>query len=138
MAELLVGGEVASPRAFSDRELRALPGQVDDVSERVPGRQGGGVLLSSVLEAVGARGAYLTLVAADGFSISVPRAPLESGIVAFRLGDGPLPDKQGGPMRLLVVGAVACDTGEVDACANVKRLVEIRVTAEKAPDTHRH
>jgi hypothetical protein len=106
-----------------------------------PGRAGAGVRLSSVLEAVGARGAYVTLVAADGFSISVPRAPVESGVVAFRLGDGPLPDRQGGPLRFYVAGAVDCkatEKDEVDACANVKRLAAIHVTRDKAPDTHSH
>ena len=138
MINLLVEGDVASPKTFDEAQLRALPGQVEDVAPLVPGRQGAGVRLSSLLEAVGAHGAFVTLVAADGFSICVPRAPVENGVVAFRLGDGPLPDKQGGPVRFFVVGAVECKTGEVDACANVKRLAAIRVTQEKAPDTHRH
>jgi len=138
MAQLVVGGAVDRPRTFSEADLLAMPGQVEDVGALVPGRSGGGVRLSSLLSAVGARGAFITLVAADGFSISVPRAPVEDGVVAFRLGGGALPDDKGGPLRFFVVGAVECKTGEVDACANVKRLVELRVTAEKAEDTHRH
>ena len=138
MLNVTCSGEAASSRTFTEADLAALPDQIDDVSRLVPGRQGAGVRLGAVLEAAGARGAFVTLVAADGFSISVPRAPVESGVVTYRLGDGPLPDKQGGPVRFLVVGAVECKTGEVDACANVKRLVEIRVTADKAPDTHKH
>jgi hypothetical protein len=63
---------------------------------------------------------------------------VEEGVVAYRLGGGDLPAKLGGPVRFFVVGAVACDTGEVDACANVKRLVEIRLTSTREPDTHRH
>jgi hypothetical protein len=119
-------------------ELAALPDQVPDIGALVPGRVGGGVRLSSVLAAVGARGAYLTLCSSDGFTISVPRAEVEGGVVTYRLGDGELPPKQGGPVRFYLARPVACDTGVVDACANVKALREIRVTATKEPDNHRH
>ena len=144
MIQLTVDGDVASPTSFDEESLAALPGQVPDVAPLVPGRQGAGVRLSSLLAAVGARGAWVTLEAADGFSICVPRAPVESGVVTYRLDGGPLPDKQGGPVRFYVVGAVDCKTdapevnGGVDACANVKRLAAVHVSAEKAPDTHSH
>ncbi len=135
---LTLAGELPTPRAFSASELAALPGQVEDIGVEVPGRVGSGVRLRSVLEAAGARGAFLTLCSSDGFSICVPRAAVEDGVLVYRLGDGELPAKQGGPLRFFVGRAVACDTGEVDACANVKALSEIRVTATKQPDSHRH
>jgi DMSO/TMAO reductase YedYZ molybdopterin-dependent catalytic subunit len=138
MELLQLSGEVDTPRNFTLAELAALPEQVPDVGALVPGRAGGGVRLSSVLAAVGARGAYLTLCSSDGFTISVPRAEVESGVVTYRLGDEGLPPKQGGPVRFYVARPVACDTGSVDACANVKALCEIRVTATKEPDNHRH
>ena len=139
--ELSVDGDVATPRIFDGAALAALPDQVDDIAPLVPGRQGGGVRLSSLLAAVGARGGYVTLVAADGFSICVPRGPVETGVVTFRLGAGALPEQRGGPVRFFVVGAVDCKTDAVDgvdACANVKRLAAIRVSAERAEDTHQH
>jgi DMSO/TMAO reductase YedYZ molybdopterin-dependent catalytic subunit len=138
MSMLRITGEVARPRAFDRDELRGLPQQIEDVGALVPGRSGGGVRLAALLDAAGARGAFATLVSSDGFSISVPLAAVKDGIVTYRLADGPLPEKQGGPVRFYVGRAVECDVGEVDACANVKGLVEIRVTATKAQDTHRH
>lgn len=141
MIELTVDGDVASPQRFDGEALAALPGQVADVAPLVPGRQGAGVRLSSLLEAAGARGAWVTLESADGFTICVPRAKVESGVVTYRLADGPLPDKQGGPVRFYVVGAADCKTGEVDgvdACANVKRLAGVHVSAEKTEDNHHH
>ena len=138
MVLLRVTGGVPEPRTFSSSDLSGLPGQVEDVGALVPGRAGSGVRLKSVLDAAGARGPFLTLCSSDGFRISVPRAPVEDGVIVYRLGGGELPAKQGGPIRFFVGQAVACDTGEVDACDNVKALDEIRVTATKEPDTHRH
>lgn len=141
---LLVDGEVETPRTFSFGELAALPRQVTDVSSLIAGKQGGAVWLDAVLAAAGAKpGArFATLVADDGkFAVSVPLDAVRSNaIVAYRLGDGPLPDKQGGPIRFYVVDAKACgaDSG-VDACANVKRLGRIRLTANREPDVgHDH
>ena len=138
MSPLTVTGEAIEPRSFTFAELAALPDQVPEVGALVPGRVGGGVRLRALLERVGARADYLTLRSSDGFSISVPRAAVEDGVVAFRLGDGELPEKQGGPVRFYLAQAVACYTGDVDACANVKRLVEIHLTRDRETDTHRH
>jgi hypothetical protein len=138
MELLELSGEVDTPRSFTLTELAALPDQVPDIGVLVPGRVGGGVRLSSVLAAVGAKGAYLTQCSSDGFTISVPRAEVDGGVVTYRLGDEALPSKQGGPVRFYIGRPVACDTGVVDACANVKALCEIRVTATKEPDNHHH
>jgi DMSO/TMAO reductase YedYZ molybdopterin-dependent catalytic subunit len=138
MTNLRVTGEVARERSFTVEELAALPEQVPDLSAVVSGRSGAGVRLSSLLEAAGAAGAFLLLRSSDGFSICVPRAAVTDGVVAFRGDDGPLSERQGGPLRFFVGRAVACDTGEVDACANVKALVEIHVTAARVVDSHRH
>jgi uncharacterized protein (TIGR02246 family) len=135
---LTLSGELPKPRTFTAFDLAGLPRQVEDISTVVPGRAGSGVRLRSVLELVGARGSFLLLRSSDGFSISVPRASVEDGVLVYRLGDGELPAKQGGPVRFFVDRAVECDTGEVDACANVKALAEIQVTTAKQPDTHRH
>jgi hypothetical protein len=108
------------------------------VGALVEGRAGSGVRLRALLRDVGGEWPYLTLLSSDGFSISVPRAAVEDGVLVYRLGAGGLPTKQGGPVRFYVVGASGCDTGGVDACANVKHLVEIRLTATLEPDSHRH
>ena len=139
MSQLKISGDVASPRELDFAGLSALPEQVADVAAEVPGRRGAGVRLRAILDAAGARGAWLLLVSDDGFSIAVPRADVEAGIVAYRLGDGELPGKDGGPRRFYVPASAERGTGQaVDACANVKRLVEIRVSAERPEDTHRH
>jgi hypothetical protein len=141
---LVVEGEVAQRRELAFTDLAALPEQVGDVGALVPGKQGGAVWLDSVLAAAGAKATarFATLVADDGrFAVSVPLdAVRTNAVIAYRLGEGPLPDKQGGPARFYVVDAKACgaDSG-VDACANVKRLGRIRLTATREPDIgHEH
>ena len=142
--KLIVEGEVNRMRELSFEELAALPRQVPDVGSLVPGKQGGAVWLDAVLEAAGAKpdARFATLVADDGaFAVSVPLdAVRTNAIVAYRLGDGPLPEKQGGPARFYVVDAKACgDDSGVDACANVKRLGRIRLTAAREADVgHEH
>lgn len=141
---LLVEGDVENPRELTFADLAALPKQVADLSALVPGKQGGAVWLDAVLAAAGAKATarFATLVADDGkFAVSVPLdAVRTNAVVAYRLGDGPLPDKQGGPARFYVVDAKACgDESGVDACANVKRLGRIRLTAVREPDVgHEH
>ncbi len=138
-----VEGEVSRAREFDFAELRALPGQIDDLSTLVPGKTGGAVRLRALLDAVAptASAAYASLCSEDGaFEISVRLSAIaDNAVVAYRLGDAPLPEKQGGPARFYVVDAAACGEGEVDACANVKRLGTIRLTRERAPDVgHLH
>lgn len=141
---LVVEGEVAAPRTFTFEALAALPRQVPDVGALIAGKQGGAVWLDAVLAAAGAKpvARFAMLIADDGkFGVSVPLdAVRTNAIVAYRLGDAALPDKQGGPIRFYVVDAKACgaDSG-VDACANVKRLGRIRLTAAREPDIgHEH
>ena len=69
------------------------------------------------------------------YAISVPLQPLlERAILVYRKGDAPLPVAKGGPVRLLLTGKVECEAPEIDACAMVKGLGRIRVTAEREPD----
>lgn len=138
MSLLKVTGAVETPRDLDLADLAALPDQLDDIAPLFPGKAGAGVRLGALLDAAGARGDHVTLVAADGFSISVPRAPVESGVVAYHLAGAPLPAKMGGPVRFYVAPGPCEGGGAVDACANVKQLVEVRVTDGPAPDTHRH
>jgi DMSO/TMAO reductase YedYZ molybdopterin-dependent catalytic subunit len=135
---LRIEGDVTSPRAFEIADLDALPDRVDDVGALVPGRRGTGVRLSAVLAAAGARPSarWATLSSSDGaFAISVPLQPLlDRGVLLYRLGGEPLPRAQGGPVRMLVADADACGGGEIDACAAVKDLGAVRLTAEREPD----
>ena len=138
---LEINGEVNRGRAFDFEALKALPGQVPEVAREIPGREGGGVRLTSVLDAVAPRdeAAYITLSTGnDDFSASVPlKAVREQGIVVYRLGDAPLPEDKGGPVRFFIVDVEACGLtdGSVDQCANVKHLGRITLSAERGPDT---
>jgi len=101
--------------------------------------QKAGVVLNDGLE----RAKYLKLISSDGMSISIPHSEVaDTGVVAYQTEDrSPLPSTEGGPFRFFVGKPVECKTkgeSQVDQCANVKFLVEIMVTAEKQPDTHKH
>lgn len=140
-ANLRIEGEVTNPRSFDGAALAAADEQVADIAELVPGKAGAGVWLRALLEQVrvGADARFASLVSIDGqFRISVPLAALrERAVVVYRLGDGPLPDAKGGPLRLVIVDAPDCHGGagyELDACANVKGLGLVRLTAEPEPE----
>jgi len=125
MESLRIEGEVQQAQNFSFADLAALPEQVADVSQLVPGREGGGVRLEAILSKVAPASAatYVTLKSSDGkFSASVPLDAVRTAIVAYRLGDEPLPAKKGGPFRFLIPNVDECAIGGVDACANVKFL----------------
>ena len=135
---LIIEGELDGPRSIDPTDLRMLPVQIDDVSKVVPGRDGSAVWLRDVLARSGLRpsGRFATLASGDGkFAISVPLQPLlERAMLVYRNGDAPLPVSKGGPVRLLLTGKVECEAPDIDACAMVKGLARIRVTAEREPD----
>lgn len=104
--------------------LAALPGQVADVSAVVPGRAGAGVRLRELFALVPLpAGARFVLTAADGMtSAPTPVSDVGEAVLVHSLGEGPLPEKQGGPFR-----ALAPADPERGQCANVKGVVRIRV-----------
>lgn len=121
---LRVAGEVQRPLSLSYDDLAAIPEQVPDVSRLIPGRQGDAVALEALLILAGAKpsATYLTLHAAtDDFHASIPlMAVRDQGLLLYRVNGQPLPKESGGPVRFLIPDTVACQTGEVDDCANVK------------------
>ena len=138
MTQLRVEGEVQSPRDFSFADLTQLPGQVPDVGQLIPGREGGGVRLQSLIKLVGPTEAatHITLESTDGkFSASVPLEVVRDAIIAYRLENEPLPPKKGGPLRFLIPNVEECAIGGVDACANVKFLGLIRLSHGPGADT---
>ncbi len=138
-ATLAVLGEVLAPRAFSPAELARLPGQIPDLAARIPGREGRAVELRAILDAVGVgpRATHITVSANDGaFHASVPLAAVTQAVIAYGLGDSPLPDALGGPLRFFIPDASRCDQASgVNECANVKRLAALRLTAGPGEDT---
>ena len=133
---LILEGEVAARREFSDADLAALPGQ-ENVAEKIPGKDGRGVRLRSILDAAktSSRAKWATLASTDGFAICVPLDAIAgNALVAYGI-----PESKGGPMRFYVIDVAACGTAEVDACANVKKLARITLTSERVPDVgHDH
>jgi G3E family GTPase len=104
--------------------LAGLDTQVADVSVLVPGRVGAGVMLREVLALVPAStGARFVVIANDGMTTApADVAGVGDAVLVHTLDAGPLPDKQGGPFRLLV------PPGEGRSnCANVKGVARIRL-----------
>ncbi len=136
--KLIVDGAVIAPVELGFEDLAALPGQIEDISALVSGREGGGVPLSRVLGRAGLRpdATHVTCESSDGkFKASVPLAAVRDAIVVYRLGDDPLPPSHGGPLRFLIPDAGVCDSAEVDRCANVKFLARLHVTRGAGDDT---
>jgi len=133
-----IEGELDSPRSIDPSELARLPAQIQDVSTLVPGRDGSAVWLRDVLAQAGLKPSarFATLASGDGkFAISVPLQPLlDRAVLVYRKDGAPLPVSKGGPVRVLLTGKVECQARDIDACAMVKGLGRIRVTAEKEPD----
>ena len=133
-----IEGELDSPRSIDPSELARLPAQIQDVSTLVPGRDGSAVWLRDVLAQAGLKPSarFATLASGDGkFAISVPLQPLlDRAVLVYRKDGAPLPVSKGGPVRVLLTGKVECQAPDIDACAMVKGLGRIRVTAEKEPD----
>jgi G3E family GTPase len=110
-----------------DRErLLALPGGIADVSARWPSRAGSAARVSALFDALGAgESGEAVVVAGDGFAAEpVPVSVLREGFLVHTLDGQPLPEKQGGPFRLLIPDDAS--PGPV-ACANVKGVAKIVV-----------
>lgn len=139
--DLTIDGEVETPLALSREDIASAPAEmlIDDVSTIESRRQGRAVQLNVLLDRVTPKSAatHLTLHASiDDFAASIPLdAVKESGIVIFEIDGQALEAKHGGPYRFLIPNAAACKTAELDACANVKFLDRIELTAGKGRDT---
>jgi DMSO/TMAO reductase YedYZ molybdopterin-dependent catalytic subunit len=136
MAALRIEGAIAHELALDHAALAALPDQIADVGTLVSGRAGGGVRVASILDLADPDPAAstVTLLSADAsFVAQAPLAAVRTGIVIYRLGDGPLPDDLGGPLRFLLIDAAICaPDGKPSACSNVKQLAAIRVEPPRA------
>ena len=110
-----------------DRErLLALPGGIADVSARFPKRAGSAARVAALFDQLGLgdRGDAV-VVAGDGFAAEpVAVSVLRAGVLVHTLDGQPLPEKQGGPFRLLIPGDAS---SEPVACANVKGVAKIVV-----------
>ena len=60
---------------------------------------------------------------------------IDTGVVIYALEGAALPVEKGGPTRFVIPNPAACQTAELDECANVKFLDRIEITAERGRDT---
>jgi len=132
MTKVQIEGAVQTPLELGYEELQALPGQVADVSQVVPGKPGAGVRLAGALERAGVdpEASKVLIESTDGsFSATLPLAEVADAVLVYRLGDGPLPPEKGGPVRFLTPHPDgACDKADGHACANVKGLGRLHLT----------
>ncbi|MDB4680084.1 molybdopterin-dependent oxidoreductase [Planctomycetaceae bacterium] len=139
---LTIDGLVASPQAWTLQDLQSLPQeiQVPDVTEKIPDRKGAGLTLQGILDLVQPTigDFWITFHAShDDFASSIPADPtvIETGIVIYALDGAALPVEKGGPTRFVIPNPAACQTEELDECANVKFLDRIEITSERGRDT---
>ncbi|HEX5066987.1 MAG TPA: GTP-binding protein [Myxococcota bacterium] len=104
--------------------LESLPDGIPDVGAHFPKRAGAGARVRALFErlGVGTQGSAV-VVAGDGFaSEPVPLSVLREGVLVHSLDGAPLPEKQGGPFRLLIPESAS---PEPVSCANVKGVAKI-------------
>ena len=138
MAPLIIEGLVSNTRSLDVEALAGLAGQVPDVSALAAGREGVAVGLASVLSHVGLDddAKFITIHAEGDYSASVPLdAVKDHAILIYELDGEPLPHERGGPIRFFIPDVAACQTDEVDQCANVKYVERIVLSAEQGEDT---
>lgn len=131
---LRIEGAVLQPISLDRSALAALPPehQVPDVGAIFSGVRGKGVRVRGLLEvptlAVGAD--HVTFHAQDNqFAVSLPLAQARDyGILIYELDGAALPDRNGGPFRLVTPGLG-------DLCANVKGVARIELTKGPGKDT---
>lgn len=123
-AALLTVEGLPGPMVFTYADLQRIPDQIDDVGRMIPGRRGSAVSVASLLSgAVSGRceDEVVFHSAEEGFFARVSlAAAVENGILVYRIGGHPLPERLGGPIRLLIP-----ETD--DRCANVKNVVRIEI-----------
>lgn len=138
MSGLRIEQEGKPAQELNFQQLTELEGQIDDVASLIPGRVGGAVTLQSILARLQPDQElnYLTVESTDGgFAASVPLDALRQAIIAYRIGNNPLPRDKGGPLRFLIPNDDGCATGGADACANVKFVGTLRLTKGRGKDT---
>ena len=111
----------------ADRErLESLPDPMLDVSKTFEKRAGTAARVRPLLASLGiAETGEAVVVAGDGFaSEPVAMSVFAEGVLLHTLDGAPLPEKQGGPFRLLIPQEAS---DEPVACANVKGVAKVVV-----------
>lgn len=131
MTSLLLTGDREGPGAVTLEEIAGLPGMSNiggfaehAVGDAVPAA----AVVALARPSPGA--AFCSVVSVDGeYTASIPLDDLvDGGWLAFRLAGDPLPEADGGPIRLTVAQGRTL-------CWNVKNVGELRFTDAKEPDS---
>jgi DMSO/TMAO reductase YedYZ molybdopterin-dependent catalytic subunit len=85
-------------RELDPMELERLP--------RVAYEDAVGVPIAALLDALGVVGTHVTFRSADGYATTLARATLGASLLLYRLADGALPRRRGGPFRLIAQGHI--------------------------------
>jgi hypothetical protein len=121
---LTIEGFFPGPKVLSFADLQRIPEQIEDVGRLVPGRRGSAISVAALLRgaASGVDERDVVFHSADeGFFARVSLAmAVENGILVYRIGGHPLPERMGGPIRLFIP-----ETD--DKCANVKNVVRLEI-----------
>lgn len=137
---LRVEGEVGRPCELTREDLARIDAaeQVTDVGRLDAKRKGAAVTLRGLLSLANAspEARWLTLHAtADDFHASVPlEAVRDRGVLIYSLDGGELPLSSGGPVRFYVPDHAACQSADVDECANVKFVDRLELSRERGFD----
>ena len=129
-----IDGEVVQPVSFDRAAMQQLPSEyhVADVSTVMPGMVGKAIKVKGLLEvpALGLKADHVTFHSLDGkyaATLTFQQAR-DFGLLLYELDGEPLPDKKGGPFRLITPGLG-------DLCANVKGVGRIEVRVGNGKDT---
>ena len=123
---LILGGLVKQTLRLSYADLRSSPDQVEDVGRLVPGRKGSGLRVGGLLQRAVPDPSAKRVVfhsADEGMRVDVStELAADRAILIYRLGEDPLPETAGGPVRLVIPETE-------DGCNNLKRVSRLEVQA---------
>ncbi|MEC9095062.1 MAG: molybdopterin-dependent oxidoreductase, partial [Planctomycetota bacterium] len=140
MTSLRITGLIARELALNYEDFREISPEflVDDIAAVMPGRDGQAITLLGLLSLCqpSEEAQFLGLHGSlDDFHASIPLdAVLERGLIQYGKDGQELDIQAGGPYRFLIPDHAACNTDEIDECANVKFLDHIEFTAERGFD----
>lgn len=129
-----IDGAVVQPVVLDRTAMRQLPSEhhVADVSTVMPGMTGKAIRVAGLLDvpALDIKADHVTFHSLDGkyaATLTLQQAR-DFGVLLYELDGAPLPDKKGGPFRLVTPGLG-------DLCANVKGVGRIEVRVGSGKDT---
>jgi hypothetical protein len=85
-------------RELDPMDLERLP--------RVAREDAFGVPVAALLDSLGVVGTHITFRSEDGYATTLARAALGASLLLYRVADGALPRRRGGPFRLIAQGHI--------------------------------